>query len=424
MVAPSLRYGHLIPKHILTATSTSLCLSLLVAAVVADASMIRVDQTGAGDALTVAEGMLLATGGDTVAVRHGLHAVSNLRVVDGVQLLGGWNDTFTARDPGTSLLQGGPGQVLRCTVGQGPETLIDGFEITGADDSAILCTAASPTITTNIFHDNDGVDGGAIHCEYGASPLIEGNHIHHNTAVLGGGIRAHLGQDTSPIIRHNLVEHNHATYAGGGIAVGNSSSLIEDNIIQFNSTGPGASYTGGGIHVWHAGGGVVEIRRNLIVLNSAVEGGGIGITGGHPIVESNTVWGNAAMLGGALFQEESTIPDPGTTQVFANILGGSTHGVGVHCEPDDPAMVLDCNCVYGNAGGSYSGCNAGPSDFSQDPQFCAPTSDFHLSSSSPCAPPGVTGCGLVGALPVGCGPISVEPESWGRIKAHYGGDRK
>jgi hypothetical protein len=393
---------------------------VLVISVPAYAAFIRVDPSGGGDATTVAEAMLLASAGDTVAVRFGAHLVNNVQVTDGVALLGGWDSSFTSRVPGTSHLMSSAQQILRCTTGQGLDTVIDGFELTGASNSGILCTDSSPTITNNEFHANTAVDGGAIHCEMGASPFIAHNHIHHNTANLGGGIRGHWGYDTSPTIVENVIEYNTAFYGGGGISVNNGSSVIEDNVIRFNAAHGGQSATGGGIHVWHAEGGVVTVRRNLIIYNTSDEGGGIGITGGHPVIENNTLWGNSAFLGGALYQEESDVaPDPGVTQVHFNILGGSLqgHGVFVH---EDYKMVLDCNCVHGNAGAAYAGVSPGLNDITDDPLLCDVSSgDFHLASNSPCAPPGPGGCGLIGAFDVGCGPIGIEALSWGTIKALY-----
>jgi hypothetical protein len=397
-----------------TVAIRTLLVSGLWLAASSEAALIRVDPTGGGDALTVLQGMGLATAGDTVAVRHGLHIVTDVQVVDGVQLLGGWNDAFTSRTPGASHLYSTGTQILRCTTGQGLATVIDGFELTGASRSAILCHSSSPTITNNDFHGNTAEDGGAVHCEYGASPIIEYNHIHHNSANYGGGIRGHWGSDTSPIIRHNLIEYNTANGAGGGIGVNNGSPLIEHNIVRYNE----ANNTGGGIHVWHGEGGVVEIRWNLIIYNTVEEGGGIGINGGHPIIEHNTIWGNAAIYGGAVFQSTSMYPDPGTTQLANNILGGSTQGNAVYCL-DDFRIVIDCNCVYANAGGTYHNCS-GPSDIYQDPWFCdLAAEDFTLRSDSPCAPPGPTGCGLIGAYDVGCGPVAIEVMSWGNIKALY-----
>ena len=87
-------------------------------------------------------------------------------------------------------------------------------------------------------------------------------------------------------------------------------------------------------------------------------------------------------------------------------------------------FTLACCDIFGNEGGDWTegiadqaGTNG---NFSADPLFCDPDhGDFALQADSPCAPPGVTDCGQVGALPVGCGPVSVEAKSWGRIKAMY-----
>ncbi len=404
------------PASGLSFYSVGACALVLLFALLAGpttATMLRVAPSG-GDYTTVAAAMVAAQDGDSVAVVAGLHLVQGVQVKEGVQLLGGWNTAFTSRIPRTSHLRStSGGTILQVSLGQTTDTLIDGFEMSGSNNSAILCHSSAATIRDNDIHDNYAQDGGAVHCEYGASPIIEQNHIHHNRAVYGAGVRGHFGADNSPIVRENLFEYNQANYGGGGLGMAVGSPRVEDNIIRFNSAG----LTGGGIHVWHAEGGVVEIRRNLILYNSCPEGGGIGITGGHPIIENNTLWGNAGAEGGALYQEESILPDPGTTQVARNILAGSTEGSGVYVI-DDLAMNLTCNDVFGNAGGTYFGVPPGSTDFSSDPKFCDLV-DFLLGSSSPCAPAHSGGCGLVGAFPVGCGTISIEPVSWGQIKAQY-----
>jgi hypothetical protein len=66
--------------------------------------------------------------------------------------------------------------------------------------------------------------------------------------------------------------------------------------------------------------------------------------------------------------------------------------------------------------------------FDVDPLFCdpvpctsSPTSngDYSLHEHSPALPDG-NECGvLIGALGHGCGPVSVEPETWAGIKARY-----
>jgi Right handed beta helix region len=59
-----------------------------------------------------------------------------------------------------------------------------------------------------------------------------------------------------------------------------------------------------------------------------------------------------------------------------------------------------------------------PSNFSQDPQFCG-AADFHLYTTSPCAPANSFNSALIGALPVNCSPTRVQESTWGRVKALY-----
>ena len=98
----------------------------------------------------------------------------------------------------------------------------------------------------------------------------------------------------------------------------------------------------------------------------------------------------------------------------------------VHCGAG-ASIETACSDLFGNDGGDWIDCIADQAgmngNFSADPLFCDPEAgDFTLRANSPCAPPGATGCGLVGALPVGCGPVSVVEETWAGIKARYRGE--
>ena len=105
------------------------------------------------------------------------------------------------------------------------------------------------------------------------------------------------------------------------------------------------------------------------------------------------------------------------------IISHSATGTAVTCDGTSTA-TLSCCDVYGNAGGDWVGCIADQAvingNFSADPLYCDPDAgDFTLQLDSPCAPPGVTGCELVGALPVGCGTTSIDEDTWTRIKGRY-----
>jgi hypothetical protein len=85
-------------------------------------------------------------------------------------------------------------------------------------------------------------------------------------------------------------------------------------------------------------------------------------------------------------------------------------------------LVSACNVFWQNAPGtSYV---PSPTDRIVDPLHCDPVAgDFELMAGSPCLPSGSIGCGLIGAFGEGsCGVISVDPKSWGEVKAAYRGE--
>ena len=52
--------------------------------------------------------------------------------------------------------------------------------------------------------------------------------------------------------------------------------------------------------------------------------------------------------------------------------------------------------------------------------FCDPDEmNFYISTISPCAPGNSGGCGLIGALEVGCMPTATARASWGKVKNLY-----
>jgi len=68
---------------------------------------------------------------------------------------------------------------------------------------------------------------------------------------------------------------------------------------------------------------------------------------------------------------------------------------------------------------------ADPGDYPEEnifafPLFCRPeVRDYTLGPGSPCLPENNPWGRTIGALGMGCGPVGVEPETWGRIKNGY-----
>ena len=207
-------------------------------------------------------------------------------------------------------------------------------------------------------------------------------------------------------------ERNQAGLLGGG-AYGCAGTL-EDNVFIDN-------------YAWHAGGGLDgggEIaRRNLFIGNTARNVGG-GYYGSPRLLENNTFVNNhhqnVFSLGAGIHVKEGGV-------VKKNIVIGSTGigntGVGIyfnHSGMLEGTPELSCNDSWGNSGPNFYVAGmvdtVGHNNFSLDPQFCHPQSmNFSLGAASPCAG-GYAGCGLIGALGVGCQPITVESATWSRIK--------
>jgi hypothetical protein len=109
----------------------------------------------------------------------------------------------------------------------------------------------------------------------------------------------------------------------------------------------------------------------------------------------------------------------GTSTVTHNVFAGTTKGVAM----DLSGTVVTgggCNVFWDNPDGDVVGYTLASSDRVVDPQFCDPDSgDFTVTTLSPCLPAHSQGCGQIGARGWGCEPISIDPKSWGEIKAGY-----
>jgi hypothetical protein len=128
--------------------------------------------------------------------------------------------------------------------------------------------------------------------------------------------------------------------------------------------------------------------------NSVSITGAIDLSTGHPVVRNNIVAFNHGP------------PGWHTGMGIVTYVGGT----------------FDCNDSYGNDGGDYSWDVTGSTNVSKDPLFCdLDAGDYSLRSDSPCLTDSA-GCGLIGALGVGCDAVPVERTTWGRLKARYGKD--
>ncbi len=178
--------------------------------------------------------------------------------------------------------------------------------------------------------------------------------------------------------------------------------------------------SGGTVELQGAGPSLVEdclFLNNELTANGS--GGGVALAGsGFQVVRGCTFYGNSqlAVDGGSAVSLEV-----GTGRLENNIFAacGTVPPIRVRSGANLGASV--CNVFWDNeAGNEGVGYAPGPTDREVDPQFCdSDQDDFRVRPSSPCVEPGALGCGQIGAYGVGCGTVSVETMSWGRLKGSF-----
>jgi hypothetical protein len=303
--------------------------------------------------------------------------------------------------PDTTIIDGNAGGVVvTFNSGEGRSAVLRGFTITnggGFLGSGVAVSNASPTIDGNVVTANRGCDGIGINVSFG-SPLIVNNQITSNVrsgcsgGIGGAGIK--VSGAGAAVIEANVIADNSLTGGnGGGISLfAAGAPVIRNNVIARNSvSGISPATQGGGI--WIVNQSDALIVQNLIVGNSAGEGGGVywlvpsGPPG--PRLVNNTIVDNSAMVAGrgsAVFADGFDA----NAALVNNVLAGPADQTALHCgnfnDPNPP--VIQFNDVFTPSGPAYGGICADQTgingNLSVDPAFAAPaSSDYRLRPGSP-----------------------------------------
>jgi hypothetical protein len=248
--------------------------------------------------------------------------------------------------------------------------------------------------------------------------------IRNGSAVGGGGL---FINGCSPQLKDLTVE-NCSAESGGGMVLAYSSSSVSGCTV----TGCSAQNAGGGLYVLS---GACQFENLRVGGNQAELGGGIYFDYGSPILSWSLIAGNTAVYGPAIYGYYSTVvmgnctivDNDGTYTIsagsgswqIANTIVSLNSGQAIF----GSVSTLSCSDLWGNSGdwvGGIAGQLGINGNISLDPGFCNPAADnWGIDSGSPCAPENSGGCGLIGALGVGCGPTSVQETSWGKIKTLF-----
>jgi len=276
------------------------------------------------------------------------------------------------------------------------------------DGTALLEFLFPPDTTVIVgftFEDADGVYGGAIYCE-GHRLILSENVFRRNLAGVGGAVLMWPGH---LICTDNLFEENTAWDGGGAIMIlGSATAEITRNVFQGNAAvGTNPIGSGGAISVDFGAGDSTLISENLIFDNEAGYGAiNVSARSGYTILDHNTIVLNRSWriephrAAGIRVSRSSAL-------LRNNIVALNHNGWGITIS-HGADVTLECNDFWQNGLGDYlihftGGTFIGTTDFSANPLICDPASgDLTLAEGSPCLPENTGGCGLVGALGVGC----------------------
>ena len=263
----------------------------------------------------------------------------------------------------------------------------------------------------NIIQDNESEGAGAIGFEYQCckGTVIEENELVENVSSEGAGCISLYsgGAEEAYVIRGNTFSGNVGVW--GVLHAEISNVIFEDNVVVGNtSTGlAGRQYC---VMIDRGNWVPQHIDHNLVTQNQGSGIGFVGTYGGGSVV-GNTVADNTAYGITALH-----------VTCAENVVVGNDTGF-VSCDAD-----YSCNDSWGNVGSDYhpdcdpTGING---NISANPCFCdRANGDYSIASESPCAPANSGGCGLIGALDVGCTATGVQEGSselstWGSIKQMF-----
>jgi len=281
------------------------------------------------------------------------------------------SDPLDAEVVANTIINGSSsGSVVTCSSGEGPDTIIDGFSITGGTGtkwSYYLCGGgmyndnSSATVVHCIFMNNAADMGGGMF-NLTSSPHVSNCTFIANT-VVGNGGGMNNWSSSSPVVVDCIFSDNACGHVGG--AVGNRQDC-HPFFVNCSFIGNSASDMSGAIRAGNTGTSPTVINC-LFVQNSSEVGGAYSAgtdnpgTIGHSLIVNCIFRDNQADLGpqialNGLFPADITVE-------FSNVEGG---------EAD----------VYVEDGFTLTW---GPGNIDADPLFVAPGSDdFRLGHGSPC----------------------------------------
>jgi len=199
--------------------------------------------------------------------------------------------SFGGSDVTTIDATGIGGSVVTCANGEGPNTVLDGFTVTGGAGSdafgngyryggGMFNAHSDPTVTNCTFSGNTAYAGGGMYSDNNSSPTVVGCSFVGNMATGYGNGGGMYNYDSSPKVADCAFSDNTATGRGGGGMYNDhfSSPTVTNCLFSDNRA---TLSQGGGMHNYN---------------------------GSNPTVINSTFSGNAAYFGGGMYNNLGSRP--------------------------------------------------------------------------------------------------------------------
>ncbi|MHC4536870.1 MAG: right-handed parallel beta-helix repeat-containing protein [Planctomycetota bacterium] len=296
---------------------------------------------------------------------------------------------YSSGGPEVTTIDGtGHYHVVQCISGEGNDTVLEGFTITGGNATVFLWPDyqgggmynynSSPTVINCIFTDNTAYWGGGMMNEEGSSPLVRNCIFTSNTGLYDGGGMLN-GLDCSPTVTNCTFTSN----TGGGMYNYNNCSPTVTNC---TFTGNTADSDGGGMY--NGANSSPTVTNCTFTGNTADSDGGGMYNGANssPTVTNCTFTGNTADIrGGGMYNYDNSNP----TVTNCILWDDSPDEI---LDDDTSSSTVTYSDVQGGTGETWFGVGC----IDTDPMFA--DADGRLLAFSPCldagndtaVPPGVT----------------------------------
>jgi hypothetical protein len=294
----------------------------------------------------------------TYQVDSGAVPPTNVVLVEGVSLYGGYSADFTQRDPGANTTTirdisaaaasgNAPNRAIEAGSGVTAATLVDGFTIQGGGGNfscGIFAQNGSPTLVNNAIGGGAGATRSIGVHNLSSSPSIQNNTI---DGGAGGSNSVGIRNDSlsSPSIQNNTIGGGAGGTQSTGVYNVSSSSSIQNNTIDGGAGGTQSI-------------GVRNESSSSSIQNNTIEGGtggsfsvGVYSLSSSPSIRNNTIGG-----GRGITQSAGVYNDSSSSPLIQNnmIDGGevSSFSIGVYSLSSSPS--IQNNTIDGGGGSSVS----------------------------------------------------------------------